>query len=89
MVLLKFLRATLLTHDGKTIVHGETFDAPEPYATDYINGGLAVKVEPENLPNVKVPEPEPAPIEQVEAEIVSSSEPEEQEEKPAKRRGKR
>ena len=89
MVLLKFLRATLLTHDGKTIVHGETFDAPEPYATDYINGGLAVKVEPEKLTNVKVPEP--APIEQVEAEIVSSSEPvpKEQEEKPAKRRGKR
>ena len=87
MVLLKFLRATLLTHDGKTIVHGETFDAPEPYATDYINGGLAVKVEPEKLTNVKVPEP--APIEQVEAEIVSSTEPEEQEEKPAKRRGKR
>ena len=85
MVLLKFLRATLLTHDGKTVVHGETFDAPEPYATDYINGGLAARVEPEKLTNVKVPEPEP--IEQVEAEIVSSSE--EQEEKPAKRRGKR
>ena len=85
MVLLKFLRATLLTHDGKTIVHGETFDAPEPYATDYINGGLAARVEPEKLTNVKVPEP--APIEQVEAEIVSSEPEPEPEEKPIRKRG--
>jgi outer membrane biosynthesis protein TonB len=57
-MLLKFLRSTLITHDGRMVTFGETFEAPEPYASDYIQANMAVEVV---VPVVVTPEPIPEP----------------------------
>lgn len=65
---LKVTRGMLWTGDGQILKHGDIFEAAEPFASDYIQGKVAVSMEgdptppaPPVLQELMVPEPQASP----------------------------
>ena len=54
-MMMKCIRRSLLLFNGERVTEGQTFDAPEPYASDYINGKIAVRVAEPARANDPVP----------------------------------
>lgn len=85
---LKCIRASLVLATGERVVFGQEFDAGEPYAHDYLNGNIAVRViETPWLAPATPPEPTKANEEPVPEKKDDPVEPED-DKKPGKR-GKR